>query len=481
MEERTTLLDEKLNPVSKDNKNEFYMEQALKGKQQYTVRYSEPLKGMTPLSKEYDEYLARITATNNMVNKLTKKTNPQIDAIKDRINIRVLANHFKKIENPTPEINKKSPETLSGKFKEELFDIMGKGITKLSIGRWCGAATNVMQNIQNDDDFNFHYAIHNICRDHDLSYTKSRTVEDIRNADIQFIKEIVDNYLINNLFQTKEQMGSLMDNIYKHIFSYKTMENLFKVGTLATGVAAIGYGLVNIPHAISNLASMGKYGFVEVPKALYKVGLGNIIANNVDPYGTRSKIYGEFTRQMAELGRWKKIAEKYGTEQDFIEPLKNLYYEEKKMKYIIKDYLPLFVTSLRSVVFGIAGGVISGAFRDTLVAMLSLVGMSVKLAADMATGFFTQSDDYIYGLTETHFQQEDISDLVYEMQTIESQRLEEIGYKAIDILNPVFEPIELQPQAIPEIEEEQIEPAQDELTVEQLKQLIDIVYYNNIV
>jgi hypothetical protein len=210
---------------------------------------------------------------------------------------------------------------------------------------------------------------------------------------------------------------------------------------LATGIATIGYGLVNIPRAISNLASMGKYSVIKVPTELYKVGIANIIKNKIDPYGTRTDIYNEFLQKMAELKRWQRIAEENDLSQDFYDPLVTSYYEEKKMKNIMSDYLPLFMTNLRNVVFGLAGGVISGAFRDTLVAMLALVGMTTKLAADMGTGFFTQSDDYIYGLTETHFEPEDIMDLVHEMQTIESQRLTDIGYKPIDILEPVFEPI----------------------------------------
>ena len=88
-------------------------------------------------------------------------------------------------------------------------------------------------------------------------------------------------------------------------------------------------------------------------------------------------------------------------------------------------------------------GLFTSAFRDTLVAMFSFGAIAAKLIVDLIDENIVDIPLWtIYGYTETYFKETDIEELVKEIENIESQRLASVGYKPIDINNPIFEPIQ---------------------------------------
>lgn len=390
------------------------------------------LADMTPINNEYDKYINRLTTVNKKVNQLTNSTDDRINLLQDSIRMKVLVNHFKKLE-AEPDAAKFS---ITNYLIENVF----------SIGKWCGAGTRVLENIQNDDDFNFRYAIDNICRNHDIAYTKAKTIEDIHDADKMMLKEIIDNYAINNLFQTKEQMDSLYENIVKHIFSMETLGNILSVMGTYNAFISGASSIVAIPKAIYNF---GLEGIKQLPTYRTKLG-GELFMNyemRLDELRVeQSRINSPIMRETYD--KWIQKVDK-----------------ERIEAYNLNEYIPLFKSNIKSLTANIAmKGLFTSAFRDTLVSMFSFGIIASKLIVDMIDENIVDIPLWdTYGFTETYFQESDIEELVKEIENIESQRLASVGYKPIDINNPIFEPIQTIEEPSSNPMEEDTNPMEDEL------------------
>ena len=63
---------------------------------------------------------------------------------------------------------------------------------------WCGAGTNIYENIRKDlDNPSSMFKIDTICRDHDMRYTTAKTPEDLTKADDIMMEEIMKKYILN--------------------------------------------------------------------------------------------------------------------------------------------------------------------------------------------------------------------------------------------------------------------------------------------
>ena len=390
------------------------------------------LADFQPISTEYDKYINRLSTVNKKVNQLTNSTDDRINLLQDSIKMKVLVNHFKKLEA--------EPDSLKSSITTYLIENV------FSIGKWCGAGTRVLQNIQNDDDFNFRYAVDNICRNHDIAYTKAKTIEDIHIADKMMLKEIIDNYVINNLFQTKEQMDSLYENIVKHIFSMETLGNLLSVSSTATAAYSGLSNIVAIPTAIYNL---GWKGIKQIPSFRQKLS---------------GELFMDYDIQIDELGVERQSVKSPIMREMYKGWIKKLNMERSEA-YELNEYIPLFKRNIKSLTANIMlKGLFTSAYRDTLVSMFGFGAILSKLVLDMIDENIIDIPYYeTYGITETYFKETDIEELVKEIENIESQRLASIGYRPIDINNPIFEPIQTIEEPLSFPMEEDITPMEDEL------------------
>jgi hypothetical protein len=213
-----------------------------------------------------------------------------------------------------------------------------------------------------------------------------------------------------------------------------------------------------------NAVISGVSSIYAIPKAMYNLGWQGLKQVPFFERQTRSEIYAKYEPDIYEL--------KF--ERDTISsPLMKIQYagwinkleKIKKEQYKLNDYIPIFKDNVKSLSLNIAmKGLFTSAYRDTLVSMLSFGAITIKLILDLIDENIKDFSLWeTYGVTETYFKETDIEELVKEIENIESERLQSIGYRPIDINNPVFEPIQTieEPPVIPM--EEDTNPMEDEL------------------
>ena len=165
---------------------------------------------------EYDAEIEKLLTIDNLINLKTKSTDARPLLLLDQMRLKILAKNFEK--------------TASNIQSWDSWLLEMAGFDKYT---YCGSGTNILERTELDKDFNNNYVINSICKNHDIAYSHARTHEDIKQADYQMIKEIVDNYFVSNLFGTREKIHAF-ENIQKNIFSLETGYNLMKVYGLYT-------------------------------------------------------------------------------------------------------------------------------------------------------------------------------------------------------------------------------------------------------
>jgi uncharacterized protein (UPF0262 family) len=99
---------------------------------------------------------------------------------------------------------------------------------------WCGAGTDIYKNIQKDlDDPNRMFKIDTICRNHDIAYTKSKTIDDMKKADADMVFDIIEKYVVN--FKKNFILGNYKSDFSNFAESYKTVYN-YIISLIEAGV-----------------------------------------------------------------------------------------------------------------------------------------------------------------------------------------------------------------------------------------------------
>ena len=112
-------------------------------------------------------------------------------------------------------------------------------LASLSFRNWCGLGSPIYDNIKNDlDDPNRMFAIDRICLEHDIAYTKSKTQEEMNEADNIMMKQIFNEYVVN--FNKNFLTGDYKSDFTNWTSSFKTINN-YLMSLIETGY--VGYVL----------------------------------------------------------------------------------------------------------------------------------------------------------------------------------------------------------------------------------------------
>jgi hypothetical protein len=366
------------------------------------AKYKVPEERLDVNNPDYDAKIKQLFDIHNRVNKITQDENEAPLLLLDNMRLAVLAKDFAKVEN-----------------REESYT--EAALNYAGFRAWCGRGTKLMANVAADQDFANSYAIDMICKNHDFNTFRAKTQQDILEADIQMLKEVQDNYLINNLFGTKQKMDAasgIINHIIKSVFSFDTAMNIMKVGQLK--------GLVE--------------DIVKTP-AQYR---------QTKQASEEMQYYKQQSEQGINLPRYRRHIREQAE-------IKNQEYEQVKSK---AKWLGLGIGQK---------ALFTSIFKDTLLAGLATGGILLKMVYE---NILRPDIKEMIGLdigtltapVITEYNPEDIADLVKQFQDIQNERLEKAGYEPIDIINMTPEtPIQQTPipgVPVPESEPEP-EPIKD--------------------
>ena len=143
-----------------------------------------PSYGKIPVhNKKFNQLIQYLEKKNKdlQVPNPTKKQKGLQDTINTQLNLerlKILADEYAKSD--------KSESAFS------------KMLALVAFRNWCGAGTNIYENIRQDlDNPSKMFAIDRICRDHDIRYTTGKTPEDLSKADDIMMEEIMKKYILN--------------------------------------------------------------------------------------------------------------------------------------------------------------------------------------------------------------------------------------------------------------------------------------------
>ena len=231
-----------------------YVELIKKGESKRPEKYAAPLHlpVMNDEFKAYTEYL------QNYNNKISAITGSDKEAVKgnlliDQMRLNILAKHYEK----------------TYKNKEQSWSEWI--VNNAGFRKYCGAGTNILSNIEENADISHKYIIDDICRRHDIAYAKASKYEDQKQADKQMLKEIVDNYLVYNMFGTIEEQKYTLNYLYDRVI-WNTGMNYIKGMAAYTGVTKTSISAAKPFIVLGRLYYYKKYA-TELPD--YNSNLGS--------------------------------------------------------------------------------------------------------------------------------------------------------------------------------------------------------------
>jgi hypothetical protein len=131
---------------------------------------------------------------------------------------------------------------------------------------WCGAGTDIYENIQKDlDDPNRMFKIDTICRNHDIAYTKSKTIDDMKKADADMVFDIFEKYIVN--FKKNFFTGNYKSDFSSVSTSFNTLYNY--IISVIEGSVNMFMMYESLKNIGGNIKSIGKYG---INNLIYMVG-----------------------------------------------------------------------------------------------------------------------------------------------------------------------------------------------------------------
>jgi hypothetical protein len=139
---------------------------------------------------------------------------------------------------------------------------------------WCGAGTDIYANIQKDlDDPNRMFKIDTICRNHDIEYTKSKTIDDMKKADADMVFDIIEKYVVN--FKKNFITGNYKSDFSNFDASYNTVYNY--IVSVIEGSVNMFMMFEALKNIGGNIMSVAKFGGHQIASSILRLGL---IAND---------------------------------------------------------------------------------------------------------------------------------------------------------------------------------------------------------
>lgn len=282
--------------------------------------------------------------------------------------------------------------------------MMEKMLFASSFRSWCGAGTDIYKNIQKDyDDPNSMFKIDTICRDHDIRYTKAKTIEDLKEADNIMVFEIIEKYVVN--FNKNFITGKYKSDFSSVSESFNTLYNY---------IVSIIEGGVNMFMMYESLKNIG--GNI---KSIAKFGLNNLV------YGI-----GQIALNMNNAG---EIVDAGFNQQDL---------DDLQFKGLID-----FFTDVPKIGKTVGAYYFGSMIRDRIFSMGALIGIVYKTVIEELF------DIEIISPTKHDITDEELENVKQVFEQLQNQYLQESGLDPIKIGNE-FTKEELIIPSIPTLEKE---------------------------
>jgi hypothetical protein len=279
-------------------------------------------------------------------------------------------------------------------------------LSALSFRNWCGISSPIYDNIKNDlDDPNKMFAIDRICLRHDVSYTKSKTQEEMNEADNTMIKEIFNEYVIN--FNRNFVTGDYQSDFTTWTSSFKTVFN-YLMTTLETGfVGKITYDAAKTAYNVLKLP----YDYIVASNPLpdYEVGYFKGMSKMVSELGDIESQGDPYTKGVVDM--FKDAFMK--------RPEREMPQKLQMLKMRLKSNLgPIAFTFVATTLL-----------KDRLLALGSLAAMTLKKGFETLTGY------KVADLTKHDVSDEDLENMIKVFETLQNQYLEQSNLDPIKIGN----------------------------------------------
>lgn len=229
------------------------------------------MKFITDKNKQYNDKIPNQTIKQKSLNMILKQ---QLDLYR----LKILYENYQRI---TDEEEKKSA------IQEVLLYFTG-------FRNWCGAGTEIYEQIKQDNDNPSRmFKIDKICRDHDISFTHAKTIQDQLRADQIFMYEIFQKYILDT---DKSMLGT-------NPKSFETWSDGFNT--------IMSYAMSSIEAVVAS--AVIKQGF----KTVYNAGKAttNIIMNPIQSFETVKNIGYTLAQTSKELLRTANKATKFALRQ----------------------------------------------------------------------------------------------------------------------------------------------------------------------
>jgi len=199
----------------------------------HNTKFNKIIKYITEKNKQYNEKITNPTEKQKALNEVLQQ---QLDLYR----LKVLYDNWKRISNENDN-------------KLALQELM---LYLTTFRAFCGKGTDIYKQIKEDNDnpsgmFN----IDRICRDHDVSFTHARTIEDQQTADKIFISQILQKYIVDyetSILGKNPQSFDTWKNGFDTIRGY-IMSSL--EGIVSTSLIFTGWNIVKTGgKAIAELA-----------------------------------------------------------------------------------------------------------------------------------------------------------------------------------------------------------------------------------
>jgi len=381
-------------------------------------------------NEKFNKILKYITDTNKQYN--DKITNPNIqqkalnDALKQQLDLYRLKILYQNYQRITNENDKKSAIT-------ELLLYLG------SFRDFCGPGTEIYKQIREDNDNPSNmFKIDRICRDHDISFTHAKTLEDQQRADEIFMKEILEKYIIN---ADKSILGT-------NPKSFDTWSNGFKT--------IMSYAMSGIEGIVS--ASVIKSGF----DTIYKAGRAtkNIVINPLQTFENIKDIGYTLSQTSKEMLRTVNQATRFAMRQSnvyvppsFRTPIQYASFLTKRtglqLLYTLRELSNSINPDIQK--FLITAG-FTTLIKDKILAVISLGAIAGKyILENIVSGLsspelkeYFEKSGILIGIVKDEVSDEDMTNLIKMYSIIQNEILKESNMPEIEpITEKDYENIEL--------------------------------------
>jgi len=292
------------------------------------------------------------------------------------------------------QLNLSRLKILNDAIKNEDESFTSKLLTWAKFRKWCGYGTPIYKNIENDlDDPNKMFQIDTICRNHDIAYTKSKTKDELLQADKTMLYEIFQKYIYN--FEHNFKTGDYKSDFTTWTSSYNTVINYF-YSLIETGFS----GLV-VKNTLETMAKVPKHVIGGIK------GFGTFLLELNNYYSRLPARRNEYSHPLSILSK-ALMAGRGGR-------FSSLFYNRYG------------IASLEDTLFKVGQIATSVAFRDKILALSTLILMGIKTGF----GFFGIN----FTPTEHEVPEEDIKNTLENFETLQNLYLESIGQPPIKIGN----------------------------------------------